>query len=75
MTLQAQKEGLHTHGIAGIDRGKIAQYLNLNLNDEQVMMAFAIGKAGDKAMLPEALAKLEQPSGRKPLNEIWHSSV
>ena len=71
MTLQAQHEGLHTHGMAGIDRAGIAEYLHLDPNAEQVLMGFAIGKRGDTAQLPEGLQALEQPSGRLPLEDIW----
>lgn len=71
MTLQAQKEGLYTHGMGGIKKDAVAAYLNLDSQNEAVLMGFAIGKMGDKATLPEDMQANEQPSGRKALDEIW----
>jgi nitroreductase len=70
MSLQARKAGLFTHGMAGIKYDEIANYLQL-AEGEAVMMAFAIGREGDTAQLPEAFQAKEVPSPRKSLDEIW----
>jgi nitroreductase len=71
LCLQAQREGLCSHGMGGIKYDEIATYLQLDNNSHDVVMGFAIGEIGDKTDLPEALAEKEQPSPRKPLDEIW----
>ena len=71
MTLQARTEGLYTHGMAGIQHEKIAAYFNLDTEQEEVLMGFAIGKLGDPAQLAEAPRAKEFPSARKALQEIW----
>lgn len=71
MVLQAQHEGLHCHGMAGIHKDAASAFFALNENDDELLMAFAIGKIGDAADLPEALRSKEVPSPRKALNEIW----
>lgn len=71
MVLQAQHEGFHCHGMAGIQKEKIESFLNINTQTDEVLMAFAIGKIGSKEHLPENLQAKETPSARKPLDEIW----
>ena len=73
LTLQSRIEGLYTHGMGGFDRAAAEQYLHMDTGSEEVIMAFAIGKIGNKNTLPETLRGLEQPSGRKALDEIWVS--
>ncbi len=70
MSLQAQKLGLSTHGMAGIKYDEVAKYLSLD-DDEAVLMGFAIGRAADPSTLPENLQAKEIPSPRKSLDEIW----
>ena len=72
MTLQARREGLYTHGMAGIKREEVSGYLGLDPDREVVLMGFAIGRRGDKAALDPKLQEREAPSPRKPLGEIWH---
>ncbi len=71
MTLQAQAEGLYTHGMGGIHHDKVAEYLGLDTEKYKVVMGFAIGHIGPRDALPEALAEREAPSPRKALGEIW----
>lgn len=70
-TLQAQHEGLHCHGMAGFHKEKATIFFELNSETDDVIMAFAIGKIGDKENLPENHREKEKPSPRKKLNEIW----
>lgn len=71
MTLQANKLGLHTHGMGGIHRDAAAEYLGLNTDEEQVLMGFAIGTAASLSQLSEEQRQREVPNGRRPLDEIW----
>ena len=73
LTLQAQAEGLYTHGMGGIYHEQVAQYLGLDLTQYKVVMGFAVGHIGSPDALPTDLAEREQPSPRKPLSEIWPS--
>ncbi|WP_305986305.1 nitroreductase family protein [Roseibium sp. MMSF_3544] len=67
--LQATELGYHTHGMAGIVRDEIHEQLGVP-ERFKAEIAFAIGKRGDVAALPESLQERETPSGRKPLSEI-----
>jgi nitroreductase len=71
MTLQANKVGLHTHGMGGIHRDAAAEYLGLDTDEEQVLMGFAIGTAADVNQLTDEQRQREVPNGRRPLDEIW----
>lgn len=64
--LQAMELGMRTHAMAGFDRARAAQLLQLP-DDCQVEAAIAVGWPGDAAALPEALQAREFPSGRQPL--------
>ena len=66
MSLQARFEGLYTHGMGGIKKEAIADYLDINTEEEAVLMGFVIGKLGDT----DASSK-EEITPRKPLDEIW----
>ncbi|MEE4202937.1 MAG: nitroreductase family protein [Halieaceae bacterium] len=72
LTLQAQAEGLYTHGMGGIHHDQVAQYLNLSGDTHKVVMGFAIGHIGPRDALPHDLAERETPSPRKPLSELWN---
>ena len=67
--LQAFLSGWHTHGMAGFDRDKARTLLGLP-PDYAADAAIAIGRLGDKAILPESLQSREVPSSRKPLSSI-----
>ena len=67
--LQALLSGWHTHGMSGFDRDKARDLLGLP-PDYVADAAIAIGRVGDKAILPEKLRERERPSSRKPLGSI-----
>jgi len=54
--------------MGGVHHDKIKAALNLPDN-YQVHGMVAIGKAGDKSLLPEFLQQKEIPSGRLPLEQ------
>jgi len=65
--LQASLSGWSAHGMAGIERDHIREELAIP-EDYAIEAAVAIGRAGDKASLPEGLQKREAPSPRLPLS-------
>jgi len=67
--LQATAFGYHSHGMAGILKDEIHERLGVPARF-QPHIAFAIGRRGDAASLPESLQARETPSSRKPLDEI-----
>lgn len=67
--LQATLLGYSVHGMTGIHLDRVAETLGVP-EGYRPELAFAIGKRGDKASLPEGLAARETPSPRKPLAEI-----
>jgi nitroreductase len=67
--LQAHKMGWYTHGMAGIDRARAVTELGVPPG-YVVEAAYAVGKRGDPATLPEQLRAREQPSQRLPLSEL-----
>jgi len=69
LTMQARMMGLYTHGMAGFDREKAYEVLNIPKNDFTVIAAFAVGKYGDPEGLPEELKKAEFPNQRRPLDQ------
>jgi nitroreductase len=69
MALQAARMGWSTHGMVGFDLHRAAVELGFP-ESYRVEAAIAVGKMGDKAMLPAGLAAREEPSGRKPVAEI-----
>lgn len=69
LALQASLSGWKAHGLAGIERDHIRAELAIP-EDYAIEAAVAIGRAGDKASLPEALQKRETPSPRQPLSSF-----
>ncbi|SHO65512.1 Nitroreductase family protein [Pseudoxanthobacter soli DSM 19599] len=66
---QAVKSGWHVHAMTGVDFDKA--HADLAIPEVyRIEAAVAIGKLGDKSILPEGLQAREQPSPRKPLSEI-----
>lgn len=61
--LQATKSGWHVHGMAGFDAERAPGVLGAP-NGAHVQCAVAIGKRGDKSLLPERLQERETPSQR-----------
>lgn len=69
MALQASLSGWHAHGMAGFDKEKARSELGIPA-DFAVEAAVAIGKRGDKSLLPERMQGGETPSQREPLNKL-----
>ncbi len=69
LAFQALKMGWATHGMGGFDHARAQTELNLPA-DHRVEMVMAIGRKGDKAVLPEALQAREQPNGRNPITQL-----
>jgi hypothetical protein len=60
--------------MVGFDIERTREVLGLPF-EYRVEQAFAIGKAGDKGTLPEALQARETPSPRKPIAETVFEGV
>ncbi|WDZ95679.1 nitroreductase family protein [Herbaspirillum sp. WKF16] len=69
MALQASISGWHAHGMAGFDKEKARTELNVPA-EFSVEAMVAIGKLGDKSILPEGLQARELPSPREPLSKL-----
>lgn len=69
LALQAWSMGLVAHGMEGFDYEKAQKELNIP-DDCEVQMMFAIGKPGHKEDLPKELQEREEPSDRKPAQEL-----
>jgi len=68
IALQASLLGFQAHGMVGFDIPRATVELNVPAGF-RVEAAVAIGKPGDKSILPEGLAAREAPSPRKKLAE------
>jgi nitroreductase len=71
LTLQARKFGLYTHGMAGIKQDEVYEAFGIDKAKYRVICAFAIGVIDEPDKLDESFRKMEKPSSRKPLDEIW----
>ncbi len=69
LSLQAMRSGWYTHGMVGFDIDRAFAELNVS-KGYRVEAAIAIGRLGDKSVLPEPLAQREQPNGRNKLETI-----
>ena len=69
VALQATLSGWQCHGMVGFDMDRAFAELGLT-EGYRVEQTFAIGRKGDKSMLPEAMAAREAPSDRLPLAQI-----
>jgi len=69
LALQASRLGYAAHGMTGFDILRAAKELRAP-DDYRVEMAFALGRVGDKSILPEALRAREEPNGRNPQSEF-----
>ena len=67
--LQATRMGWHAHGMVGFDRERAFAELRVP-QGYRVEAAYALGRRGDPAQLPEPLRAREAPNGRRPLAEI-----
>lgn len=69
LALQASLSGWHTHGMGGFDHGLARE--NLGIPDGfTTHIVVAIGRLGDKSVLPESLQAREVPSPRLPLTAL-----
>jgi nitroreductase len=69
LALQAQRSGWAAHGMAGFDKERAVSELGVP-EGYRVEAAIAIGRPGDKSLLPQALQAREQPSDRAPLAQL-----
>jgi len=69
MALQAQRSGWAAHGMVGFDRERAATELGVP-EGYRVEAAIAVGRRGDKALLPESLQAREVPNDRVPLAQL-----
>jgi len=71
LALQASLEGLHAHGMGGIEHDRVADYLNLDVERYEVVMGFAVGVAADPESLSAEQRAAEAATGRLDLDSIW----
>ncbi len=69
LALQAHLWGWATHAIGGFDQEKAREVLAIP-DDHQLEVFIAVGRQGDPAGLPEWARTREQPSDRRPLEEL-----
>jgi len=69
LALEGSRKDLVVHGMEGFDYEKARELLKLS-DEYEVEAMVAIGKPGKKEDLPEQMQAYEQPSERRPLNEI-----
>ena len=69
MAIQGSSQGLVVHGMEGFDYEKAKKNLGIP-EDHTVEMMVAIGKKAPKESLTDDLRQREEPSTRKPLQEI-----
>jgi nitroreductase len=65
LALQTLRLGYAAHAMAGFDAARAHKELNMP-EDYRPEAAIAIGRMGDKALLPEAIRAREHPNGRNP---------
>jgi nitroreductase len=71
LALQAARSGWVAHAMTGFDIPRAAVELGLP-EGFRVEVAIAIGRRGDKSVLPEALQAREAPTDRVPLLRLVH---
>jgi nitroreductase len=69
LALQASLSGWHAHAMVGFDKDRARTELGVPA-DFSVEAAVAIGKLGDKSILPEGLQAREVPSPREPVSKF-----
>ncbi len=74
LALQASLSGWHTHAMGGYDKDKARVALGVP-DGYELQAAVAIGRLGDKSLLPASLQEREQPSPRRPLGELVAEGV
>ncbi len=74
LALQGAKSGWAAHGMVGLDFDQA--FVTLGLTEGyRLEAAFAVGRQGDKSILPEAMQAREAPSPRRPISEIAFEGV
>ncbi|GAA0447197.1 nitroreductase family protein [Lentibacillus halophilus] len=68
LSLQAAKEGLITHGMAGFYKDKARELLNIP-DEFDIQALIAIGYQGEKDILDQELQEREKPSDRRPVQD------
>ncbi|WP_454916455.1 nitroreductase family protein [Xanthobacter sediminis] len=68
LALQASSLGWHAHGMGGFDAQKAREVLHVP-DDYDLEIAVAVGRRGDKSLLPDHFHKGETPNGRRPVSE------
>jgi len=69
-TLQANRLGLYTHGMAGFSAEKAYEVTGMDPAEYDAICAVAVGKVGDPQSLPEDLRNRETPNDRKAISEL-----
>ena len=69
LAFQATLSGLAAHGMAGFDADRLRQVAGIP-EGYAIETVVAIGKPGDKSVLPEGLQARETPNGRLPLTQL-----
>lgn len=69
LALQATRLGLQAHGMVGLDIPRAQTELNLP-ERYRIEAAVAVGRRGDKSLLPAQLQEREQPSDRNPVESF-----
>ena len=67
MTMQARKLGLYTHGMGGVKFDEVYTALNIDVNQQKVLCAFALGEMDEAENTEEHV----HASSRKALADIW----
>jgi nitroreductase len=73
LALEGTRRGLAVHPMAGFDWGQIHDALGVPDDEFDAEAMVAIGERTDPETLPDDLQAREEPSGRKPLDEIVFS--
>ena len=70
LALQAHHLGWAAHGMTGFDDERCYEVLGAPKNDYRVEAAVAVGRVGDKSLLPESYHAGETPSHRQPVASL-----
>lgn len=69
LALQATIAGWHAHGIGGFDVERARQELGIP-SGYAINAVIAVGRRGDKGLIPETFHAAEAPNGRRPVAEL-----
>lgn len=73
LALEGTRRNLAVHPMAGFDWDRIHESLGVPEDEFDAEAMIAVGERADPETLPEDLREREEPSGRKPLDEIVFS--